>query len=66
MYQVLFLLNRKMGAIMYQIAIVIDAYYIKQSSGKKVTHHKKWVGNEVNMTDFQIFMQSSLKGRETT
>lgn len=55
-----------MGAIMYQIAVVIDAYYIKQCSGKKVTHHKKWVGNEVNMTDFEIFMQSSLKGRETT
>lgn len=45
MYQVLALLNRvKVGAIMYQLAVVIDAYYIKQSSEMKVTYHKsEWV-----------------------
>lgn len=45
MYQVLALLNRvKAGAIMYQLAVVIDACYIKQSSGKKLTHLKsEWV-----------------------
>lgn len=45
MYQVLAVLNRvKAGAVMYKLAVVIDAYYIKQSSGEEVTHHKsEWV-----------------------
>lgn len=46
MYQILTQLKTrvKAGAVIYQLLVVIDAYYIKQSSGKKVTHHEsEWV-----------------------
>lgn len=46
MYQILTLLKNRVraGAVMYELPVVIDAHYIKQSSGKKVTHHKsEWV-----------------------
>jgi len=45
MYQILTQLKNgeKAGAVIYELLVVIDAHYIKQSSGKKVTHKSEWV-----------------------